>query len=233
MADEKTLGLNTGEAETPAGDGQPEQKTKEVTSPEVDALSNDLDRFIGEDVDDKGLMEIGDDDETLVISKTKLEKLQKDRDNYREGLKSVKGKLKDFKKQDKPEDKPKPKQQPKGDFLKRSDYYKAIEKQAISTACLDESLEKNWSEIIPFYSPRRGIETVDDIVADLKDAQHLFNKNNPTETEEDPGVLSDLSADNAKQVGASTSGDKQKKRKHILPRRTPVQEWYGKVEEKK
>ena len=78
---------------------------------------------------------------------------------------------------EKKEETPKPEvktEAPKPEFLTKVDFYKANEKKAIREATADAEVKANWNEIIPFYTPRRGKETPEDIAEDIKDAVTLF-----------------------------------------------------------
>ncbi len=69
---------------------------------------------------------------------------------------------------------------PKTDYLSKADFEKANERKAILTVIADDpEVKANWSEIMPFYTPRRGKVTPEDIAEDIKDAVTLFKARNP------------------------------------------------------
>ena len=123
----------------------------------------------GKDDDDD--IDLGDEDEeTVVLPKKKVQQILRDKKSYKQGLLSVKDKLKGFKKPVPPEEKPKPKS---GDDVPvtRGDLNKANEKKAIVEACKDQVVDKNWAEIVKFYTSRRGKDSPEAIVADIQDAK--------------------------------------------------------------
>lgn len=223
MTDEKTLGLNIEEKDTSAGDGQPEEKT---ASNPLDDLSKEFDNInIKDDAGD--IYELGDG-ETVVMSKEKVEALIGAKDNYKKGLLGLKEKIKNAK----PEKKQEAVKQPdKSDFLSKTDFFKAIEKQAIEKACEDSEINENWIDIIKYYTPRSGRDTVDSVIKDLQDAKHLWSKYNTTDKDpEDKKTKADLVTETGKPEGSTTGDGKKDTKKHIIPRQQPVSEWYGKVE---
>jgi len=230
MSDEKTLGLNNGEEKTPSGGGQPQNNASDsATNPEE--ISSEIDKTLGDQgKDDDDEIDLGDDDdETVVLPKKKVQQILRDKKNYKQGLLSVKDKLKGFKKPVPGSDeKPKPKS---GDDapITRGDLNKANEKKAIVEACKDEAVDKNWAEIVKFYTPRRGKDSPEAIVADIQDAKTLWEKNAKPKDGDDKGEdkksTADLAADKGKPAGKTGEG-KPQERKSILSKKTPVQEWY-------
>lgn len=75
----------------------------------------------------------------------------------------------------KPEVKP---EAPKQEFLTKAEFFKANERKAVREATGDPEVKANWNDIIPFYTPRRGKETPEDIREDINDAITLFNARN-------------------------------------------------------
>ena len=73
------------------------------------------------------------------------------------------------------------------DFLKKSDFELANQKKAIRMATtaseqdteeaktLKGDLLENWDKVRQFYTPRRGKDTPEDILEDIKDAYAVFN----------------------------------------------------------
>lgn len=209
--DEKTLDLKT-EGEKPSeGNGQPEQKT-----PESDLESEIVNVLTADN-------EPGDiEDDTVVLSKREVEKLKKERDNYKAGLLSLKDKVKPKK--------PAPAQEtipePKGDVPQW--FAKVNEQKAIAEACKDESVEKNWSEIMRFFTGKRGRATVEAIIADIDDAKTLFEKHSnksEAKAEDNKEVAAELAAEKAKSTTTTQKGE-QPKKKSILPKQEPITNWY-------
>lgn len=65
------------------------------------------------------------------------------------------------------------------EFLTKADFYKTNERVAIKAATADPEVKANWAEIVPFYTPRRGKETTEDIAEDIQDAITLYKARNP------------------------------------------------------
>jgi hypothetical protein len=85
-----------------------------------------------------------------------------------------------------PEEKPEMvKPAPSQEYLTKADYYKSNERKAIKEATADPEVKANWAEIIPFYTPRRGKETAEDIREDINDAITLYNARNTTVSKDD------------------------------------------------
>lgn len=93
---------------------------------------------------------------------------------------------------EKKEETPDPKPEAKLDtsqFVTKADFYKTNERKAIrEIIAADAEIKAVWNEIIPFYTPRRGKETPEDIAEDIRDAIILFKARNPE-------VITDDSAD--------------------------------------
>jgi hypothetical protein len=110
----------------------------------------------------------------------------------------------------KPEVKPVVKED-KGDYLKKSDFELGNQKVAIKMATgkaelnpqkfgvetpeqlgkIQQDILENWDEIIKNYTPRRGKDTAEDILEDIKDAYVLFSVRRPNK--EDKPDISELS----------------------------------------
>ncbi len=231
MPEDKTLGLNNGEEKTPSGNGQPQNNASDsATNPEE--LETEVDKILGDKKDDDDDIEgLEDDDEdTVVLPKKQVKQILRDKKNYRDGLLSVKTKLKGFKKP--ATSQPEKKQQPAsgGDDapVTRGDLNKVNEKKAIAEACKDDTTDKNWDDIVKFYTPRRGKESPEAILADIEDAKTLWEKNSKsksTENAEDKNAAADLASDKGKPAGKTGEG-KPQERKSILTKKTPVQDWY-------
>ena len=226
MTDEKTLDVKT-EGETPS-----ENDHSENAEPETDDLSSEIDKVLGEepkDDDDKEVEDFGDG--TVALPKAKWEKMKGDRNNYRKGLVSLKQKVKG--KKSAPEKKEaEPKKEEKSEFVTRKELIKVEQSKAIKKACEDSEIEKNWVEIIKHYhAPSTASE--DAYFEAIQDAHILWKSKNQSDDEDgnDKEATSKLSTETKKLEG-ETSGKGKKASKHILPKRTPIQDWYGSSEEK-
>ena len=65
------------------------------------------------------------------------------------------------------------------EFLTKADFFKSNERKAIREITADAEIKAVWNEIIPFYTPRRGKETAEDIKEDILDAITLYKTRNP------------------------------------------------------
>jgi len=96
-----------------------------------------------------------------------------------------------------------PKEEPKGDYLKKSDFELANQKKAtklVTTVSEGDTEEAkatkadmlaNWESIKALYVPRRGKDTPEDVMEDIKDAYVLFNARRP---KEEINTVADLSS---------------------------------------
>ena len=175
-----------------------------------------------------------DEEEKVEISKSELEKIQRDRDNYRDGLLANKRKGRTI-----PESEPIKKEQPSDDgtdnfqseFVSKKDFLKGIEKSAVKEASKNPEVDENWDSIMEFYNTRHGKETVEDILADIEIARKTWKAQQPApekpkEDDTDQKVKSDL----AKDSGLGKGKDKESKpeRKSIIPKNEKMTDWYGK-----
>ena len=214
---EKNLDLN--EENTSTGDGRPEDKNNS-SAPSEEELDKEIDKILEEGDDDDD-----DDEETVIISKKELARTERDRDNYKEGLISLKKKGKGKEKVEKKEAKT-------DEPLTKKEFQKANENQAIKIACKDSEVEDNWDEIVKFYTPRHGKSDVDGIVEDINDALILFQKKNENKEEdkedkEDKKSTADLASD--KNLSGGDSSKKKSsnpERKSVIPKKETAQDWY-------
>jgi hypothetical protein len=216
MSDEKTLGFN--EEKTPSGNGQPEN---DVDTTEIDS---EIDKTLS--VPDEEISIESNDEETIVLPKKKVEKLLEANKNYKEGLKSVKEKIKGLKKPvEKPKESPKPK--PGDEPLTRNEFQKINERKAIQEACKDQEVDKNWAQIVKFYRPDSGRETPEAILADINVAIEHWRVKNPKKDEdtEDKETTANLASEKGKPEGEQGKGKKPEPKK-LFPTQTPVKEWY-------
>ena len=136
----------------------------------------------------------------------------------------------------KPEEKPiEEKKVEKTDFLKKSDFELANQKKAIrmATAVSEQDTEEvksfktdlleNWDKARQFYTPRRGKDTAEDILEDIKDAYTVFNTRRP-KTEVKPDI-SDLTSTKTSPTGNAPASKPQKNPLNITTAKKP-NEWY-------
>ena len=130
----------------------------------------------------------GAKDLELELESTKTKELSGDPINEMQDVEALRAEAKKFrsiaqrleKKEVKPSTDIKP--EAKADtskFLTKQDFFKSNERKAIREITADAEIKANWNEIIPFYTPRRGKETPEDIVEDIKDAITLYKARNP------------------------------------------------------
>ena len=239
MPEEKTLDFNGGEKKPSSGAGQPGNNDHGSDNDDIDS---EIDAIIKGDKGDDDI-DLGDDDDedTVVLSKKQVAKLQENLKHYKAGLTSVKTKWSPIVKAAK--GKPagnaddaggKKKEQVKNDDdapITKADQRKGYEKAAIKEACTDDEVNKNWSEIIKYYSPRHGRDSADDILADIKDAKTLWKSNQNTDDDEegeDKKSAAQIAADKGKAAGSGSKEGKEKEKKHLMMQKTPIQKWYPK-----
>ena len=123
----------------------------------------------------------------------------------------------------------------KADFLKKSDFELANQKKAIrmATAVSEQDTEEvksfktdlleNWDKARQFYTPRRGKDTAEDILEDIKDAYTVFNTRRP-KAEAKPDI-SDLTTTKTSPTGNAPASKPQKSSLNITPAKKPS-EWY-------
>lgn len=71
------------------------------------------------------------------------------------------------------------------EFLTKADFFKSNERKAVREITADADIKASWNEIVPFYTPRRGKETAEDIKEDIQDAITLWKARNPAALEKD------------------------------------------------
>lgn len=248
MPEEKTLDFNSGEESTPADGGQSDNNAPGADSTD---LGDDIDSIIAdsEKESDKDVNLTPDDDEadTIVVSTAKLKKLQTASKNYKKGLLSIKGKIKKGegekkteKKEEKPEKKPDAKKK-EDQTLTVKDFQDRESKRAIKKACADKDkgkeMDENWKDIMKYYRPLRSKDDADEIVKDIFDAHTIWKSKQKKDDKEGDEGDKKARAALAKEKGEGGGGDEggkkdEKGRKRVLPKRTPVQEWYKKSEKK-
>lgn len=117
---------------------------------------------------------------------------------------------------------------PSTEFVTKADFQKTNERKAIKDAVSDPEVKANWSEIIPFYTPRRGKETPEDISEDIKDAITLWKARNP-EVQTDTSAA-DLTTTAVVKTGGSGPAKTAPKAADPPNFKLPVQpkDWYQK-----
>ena len=226
--EEKQLGVKTVEKETTTDTHQSEEKSPDFIGEIDGVLSENKEEESEFNVDTTDY-----DDKSVVISKKDLEILKKKTkagEYYKTGLLSLKDRLKSSKKEITkkiPEDKVDVKKEETKDYLSKSEYLDSIEKEAIAKACENEIIEQHWADIMAYYVVRRGKNSVANIMRDIQDAYTLYVKDNPSsEDEEDKDVVTELSTDKTKIKKGIKTGGKERKKKSILKKETPVSDWY-------
>lgn len=242
MPTERSLGVKDGEEQTSTGNHPPDNNAPDSAN-DVDTteVESDIDAALqngGEETLDDLEAEDGDE-ETVVLPKKNLEKILKDRNNYRSGLLSSKDKIKGLKK-GKPAAASEQEREATGTQSQSADatLAKANERSVIDALTkptlpngdenpeYDPDIDENWAEIIPFYTPRHGRQTANSIKEDLYDAKLLYQKRHPkkqgSETRE---IESDISSESGAPTGKSEGG-KPTERKHVLPRTSSAQGWF-------
>jgi len=243
MSDEKTLDdLNPGEDNTPSGAGQPENKAPE-SKPDtgLDEVETGIDALLQEGDDDDNLGEVDQGDDTVALPTATLMKLKTDRDNYRQGLLSAKEKIRQSKKAqaERKQTEGKPPAISEDPPVTKSDNEKSNSKTAIAAFTkktlpngeenseYSEDIDTHWKEVLVYYSPRHGKDTVNGIKEDIHDAYLLFRQKTPKKKEKED---KNAAANAANEEGTPSGGDKGGKpsegRKHVLPRQTSASEWY-------
>ena len=129
---------------------------------------------------------------------------------------------------EKKEETPKAQSPDTSQFLTKTDFYKSNERKAIREITADAEIRAAWNEIIPFYTPRRGKETPEDIKEDILDAITLYKARNPV-------VEKDDSADQLTTTPVVKTGGGSVDKAPVKPKDppnfklpVPPTEWYAK-----
>lgn len=187
---------------------------------------------------DAGTDDKGGDDE-IKVKKSDWDKVNKERNDFEEGLKiaNKKGK-KDTKTIE-------PNNDNASEFVTKKDLYKTNEKAAIKSAttiskddsdevkAIKADLDSHWDEIKGFYTGQSGKESPEDIVEDLMDAHAVWLRRNKGKKNdgEDKDAKANLATDRGVRGGGKDSSYQARKR--ILPKYTKPSEWYKAPPEKK
>ena len=209
MEEQDKEDLKTGEEETPA---DADQSEKETAEPEGE----------GESPKDE-----------VTISKSELEKLQKDageKENYRKAvirLNRSRGRALPESEPEKKPDEGWEQKPPEEDFVTKQELRKRDEISVITKACEDPEIDENWDDIIVFYTPTKDESYAAKLAGILK-AHKLWSLDRKLDEvpEKDEGkkVTSDLAAEK----GLSKGKEKTPKppKKSVLPKRQTMEEWY-------
>lgn len=188
------------------------------------------------------------DEEKITLSKTEYDKLkaekekaEKDRDNYRTGFlnskrngRSLPGAKKvDEDKSSKPnEDEDDFEKELNSKFVSKADFQKSIETAAIKEASKDSEIDENWDEIMSYYVPRQGKDSVENILADLERAKKAWRIDHPKEVKEekkedtDKKVKAQLSEEDEIKKGKEKK-PADKKKSILLNKEEKMKDWYG------
>lgn len=125
----------------------------------------------------------------------------------------------------KPEVKP---AMPTQEFVTKADFHKANERKAILEFSKDPEIKAKWSDIVGYYTPRRGKETAEDIIEDIKDALTLYKARNPEQVSDDSALA--LSASTVVKSGGGSADTQAPKLKDPPNFKLPTRphEWYPK-----
>lgn len=244
MSEERTLGVKDGEEITPTGTHQPENKAPEL-KPEVnvDEIESEIDKTLGDEGDEEddplaGIDAEDQGDDTVVVSKSKLEKKLRDGSNYRRGLISLKGKVGKLRKPTAEAQTPKDQPGASEDVVTKKELAETNSRMVINSLTKPKlpngddnptyvkDLDEHWAEIMPYYTPRHGKQTPDAIQQDIFDALTLFRRDHPAkEKEEDANAATQISNENG-EPGTKRQGGKPPERKHVLPKATSAKDWF-------
>ena len=72
----------------------------------------------------------------------------------------------------------------KSKFILKADFQKSIEQAAIKEASKDPDIDEHWEDIMLYYIPRQGKDSVEDILTDLQRAKKAWRVDNPAKVEE-------------------------------------------------
>lgn len=203
-------------------------KAEDQTSDETDQLNEE----------NKGRSEFNNEEEKISLPKSEYDKLVSDRDNYKQGMLNAKNANRTIPGLGKKEDKA-----PKYDdaeeydefdekFVKKADFERVIQKSAIAEASKDPEVNEYWDEIMEYYVPRNGKDTVEDILRDVKRAHNAWRQDNPNKVKQekkddtDKKVKSTLSTDNAVNKGKEKAAP-AKKKSILLNKEEKIGDWYG------
>ncbi|MBT9165079.1 MAG: hypothetical protein DDT23_01094 [candidate division WS2 bacterium] len=166
-------------------------------------------------------------EDTVTISKSELEKIQTERENYRKAvirLNKAKGRFLPGLEPSKPKEEEFGREEE--EFVTKKELQQRDQKSAIIKACEDPEIDENWDEIIVYYRPISGTETVEEIVADIQRAKKAWRADNPLP--EKPKVEKKPEAELAVEKGLGKGKEKEAKppKKTIIPKKSKMEDWY-------
>lgn len=211
--------LKLGGGEDSSGSGQPDKKNTSSDSNLDESPSG------GPTGDEGG--------EKVTISKTELEQLKRDKENYKKGLMSHKEKLKALQGNDDQTSQEDSQKSESSEFLSKKEFYETNEKKAIKEFVKENpEVKNNWDEFVKHYPNKRGKQTVEDILADLDDAKTLYDKY--SSKDKSSSDKSEASAELSKEKASPSGGNNpdgggrstKKGGRKIIPNKTRPQDWY-------
>ena len=160
-------------------------------------------------------------EEVITLKKTDYDKILEERDNYKTGLLAEKDKNKKGKK-DNPIETP-----DESKFVKKSDFYKANEKQAISniTAKYPE-INDNWDDVVRFVKAddRTSVAAIEESILD---GYAVFERRKSKKVpDENKDKKAELAVDAG--LGGKKSGAIAKEKKKLFSKAGPIDTWYAK-----
>lgn len=103
-------------------------------------------------------------------------------------------------------DEPEPTQ---SDYMTKRDFYRVNEKKAIAAVTADPEIAANFDGIKAFYTPRRGKDTPEEIVEDIKDAYILWKARNPKAPANPSATLTTTSVPQPGGLGVTTAAPEE------------------------
>ena len=186
-------------------------------------------------------------EENITLSKTEYDKLkadkekaEADRDNYRTGFlnskrngRSLPGAKKSQEEDSstRVEDDDDFEKELKSKFILKADFQKSIEQAAIKEASKDPDIDEHWEDIMSYYIPRQGKDSIEDILTDLQRAKKAWRVDNPAKVEEktddtDKKVKAELSSEDSIKKGKEKK-PAEKKKTILLDKAEKMTDWYG------
>lgn len=174
-------------------------------------------------------------DEMVSISKSELEQLKEEKNNYREGLLSAKRKGRTLPGVDLDTKPPVVVDDFGGDdndthqeFITKKELTGRDQKSAIIETCKDSETDEHWDDIMFYYRPEHGQDDKEGMILDIQKAKKLWSLDNPKPKPGDQGkkVTADLAADKGLGSGKVKDTTPTPERKHIIPKKEKMDEWY-------
>jgi len=184
-------------------------------------------------------------EEKVEISKSELEKLQKDaglKESYRKGLIRINRARGRILPGSEPEEEPKKKEEEELDefgepikkkkteeFVTKKDLAIRDEKAAIAEACENEEIALNWEDIIIFYVPPKENtkeakkQAIFDAHRRWRAEQGISEEKPKDEGKKDTG---DLATDKGLRKGKEKDTGQKPEKKSIIPKKEKMEDWY-------